>query len=60
MSEITDLVMPVLHSLQAQLGVIKRDLAEVKSLQAQQGTKLDGLKIHLADLTGTRPQNGST
>ena len=57
MSEVTDLVLPVLQKIQA-------DLAEVKHVQAEHGTKLDEqtnrleeLEIYLAYSTGLTSQN---
>ena len=57
MSEIVDLVMPVLQAIQARLGTIERDLADVKQVQAEHGAKLEELEIHLAYLTGIESQN---
>ena len=50
MSEVTDLVVPILQKVQA-------DLAEVKRVQAEHGGKLEDLEIHLAYLTGRESQN---
>lgn len=57
MSEVTDLVMPVLQRIQNDLAEMKRDVAGVRSAQADHGARLEDIEIHLAYLTGIDSQN---
>jgi chaperonin cofactor prefoldin len=50
MSEVTDLIMPILQRIQA-------DLAEVKRVQAEHGQKLEDLEIYMAYGTGLAAQS---
>ena len=61
MSEVTDLVMPVLQKIQGELAEVKRDLAEVKRVQAERFEQIDNrfedMEIYLAYATGIETQN---
>jgi len=57
MSEVTDLVMPVLQRIQADLADVKRDLDEVKRVQAEHTEKFEEIEIYLAYATGLASQN---
>ena len=50
MSEVTDLVMPILQKIQA-------DLAEVKRVQAEHSQRFEDMEIYLAYATGIETQN---
>lgn len=50
MSEVTDLVMPVLQKIQS-------DLAEVRRVQAEHSQQLEDIEIHLAYATGLASQS---
>ena len=56
-SEVADLVMPVLQSIQARLGRIESDVADVKLVQGAHSQKLEDIEIHLGYLTGIESQN---
>jgi hypothetical protein len=49
-SEVTDLVLPILQRMQA-------DLADVKRVQAEHSRQLEDIEIHLAYATGIASQN---
>jgi chaperonin cofactor prefoldin len=50
MSEVTDLVMPILQKIQA-------DLADVKRVQAEHSEKFEEIEIYLAYATGLASQS---
>jgi hypothetical protein len=54
MSEVKDLVMPILQRMQADLADVKRDLTEVKRVQAEHTEEIE---IYLAYATGLASQN---
>jgi len=51
MSEVTDLVLPILQKIQA-------DLAEVQRVQAEHSQKFEDIEIYLAYATGRFPEQG--
>ncbi|HEX8662457.1 MAG TPA: hypothetical protein VF744_00335 [Beijerinckiaceae bacterium] len=57
MSEVKDLVMPILQRMQADLADVKRDLTEVKRTQAEHTEKFEEIEIYLAYATGLASQN---
>ena len=64
MSEVTDLVMPVLQKIQADLADVKRVLAEHTQLHNQHqqrfeqiDNRFEDMEIYLAYATGTETQN---
>ena len=57
MSEVADLVMPVLQSIQARLGRIESVLGEHTTVLQDHGQKLEDIEIHLGYLTGIESQN---
>jgi hypothetical protein len=57
MSEVTDLVLPILQKVQTDLAEMKRDLAEVKRVQAEHGQRFEDLEIYLAYATGLASQS---
>jgi chromosome segregation ATPase len=64
MSEVTDLVMPVLQKIQGELAEVKRDLADVKRVQAEHSqrfeqidNRFEDMEIYLAYATGIETQN---
>jgi len=57
MSEVTDLVLPVLQRVQADLAEVKREIADIKSVQAEHGQRFDDLEIYLAYATGLASQS---
>ena len=57
MSEVKDLVMPVLQRMQADLADVKRDLDEVKRVQAEHTGRFEEIEIYLAYATGLASQN---
>jgi chromosome segregation ATPase len=57
MSEVKDLVMPFLQRMQADLADVKRDLTEMKKVQAEHTEKFEEIEIYLAYATGLASQN---
>lgn len=57
MSEITDLVVPVLQRIQADLAEVKRVQLEHGQKLTEHGVKLEDIEVHLAYLTGIESQN---
>jgi len=57
MSELTDLVLPILQKVQTDLSEMKRDLAEVKRVQSEHGQRFEDLEIYLAYPTGLASQS---
>ena len=57
MSEIVDLVMPVLQKMQADLADVERVQAEHSRLLNDHSERLESLEIHLAYMAGREPQN---
>ena len=57
MSEVTDLIMPVLQSIQTRLGAIERDVASIKQTVEEHSAKFDDLEIYSAYETGLETQN---
>jgi hypothetical protein len=56
-SEIKDLVLPVLQSIQVRLSNVERDVAEIRRVQAQHTEKFEELEIYTAYETGLGTQN---
>lgn len=52
MSEITDIVLPVLQKLQAEISAIRASLNEVRVTQLEQAEKLDDLNGYVTGALG--------
>jgi septal ring factor EnvC (AmiA/AmiB activator) len=57
MSEVTDLLMPILQKIQADLAEVKRDLAQVKDVQEDHSQRFEDMEIYLAYATGLASQS---
>jgi hypothetical protein len=57
MSEVTDLVMPVLQHIQADIADVKRVLAEHTELHKEHQQRFEDMEIYLAYATGVEAQN---
>ncbi|MCJ2060849.1 hypothetical protein MKL09_30555 [Methylobacterium sp. J-048] len=56
MSEVTDLVLPVLQRMQSDLAEVRRDVAAIKSTLTGHTEKLEELEIYVAYETGLGTQ----
>jgi len=57
MSEVTDLVMPVLQKIQAELADVKRVLALHSEKHEEHTRRFEDMEIYLAYATGIETQN---
>jgi hypothetical protein len=61
MSEVTDLVLPILQKVQADIGEVKRDVADLKrelaEVKVEHGQRFDDMEIYLAYATGLASQS---
>jgi hypothetical protein len=57
MAERNDLVLEILQAIQARLGNVERELAEIRRVQAQHTGKFEELEIYTAYETGLGTQN---
>jgi septal ring factor EnvC (AmiA/AmiB activator) len=57
LSEVTDLVLPLLQRMQSDLSELKRDMAAVKATLAQHSEKFEELEIYTAYETSLGTQN---
>ena len=57
MSEVTDLVMPILQRMQSDLADVKRDVASIKTTLSHHTEKFEELEIYTAYETGLGTQN---
>ena len=57
MSEVTDLLMPILQKIQADLADVKRVQAEHTALHQEHQQRFEDLEIYLAYATGLASQN---
>ena len=57
MSEVTDLVLPVLQKIQGDLADVKRVLAEHTELHKEHRQRFEDMEIYLAYGTGVETQN---
>lgn len=57
MSEVTDLIMPVLQRIQSDVAELKRDVASIKQTVEKHSAKFDDLEIYSAYETGLETQN---
>jgi len=56
-SEVRDIVLPILQRMQADLGELKRDVAAIKQTLAGHTQKLEEMEIYIAYETGLSSQN---
>lgn len=57
MSEVTELIMPVLQRIQSDVAEPKRDVASIKQTVKDHSAKFDDLEIYSAYKTGLKTQN---
>ncbi len=57
MSEVTDVVLPILQRIQADVADVKRDVGEMKATLAEHTDKFEEIEIYLAYATGLASQN---
>ena len=57
MSEIKDLILPILQRMQGDLSELRRDVTGVRQTLAEHTQKLDELEIYMAYETGLGTQN---
>ena len=57
MSEVTDLLMPILQRIQADVADLKRDMAAIRQTLGEHTQKFEELEIYTAYETGLGTQN---
>ena len=57
MSEVTDVIVPILQRMQGDLADLKRDMASLKQILSEHSQKFEELEIYTAYETGLGTQN---